>query len=250
MKEQIENAIDWIKNQDIDGCLTGSCLLDYYEGQDIDVFTYNEAAYTKLLYSMYHNPMFLLLDPIEIWKFKDWTSNTYKGSLKKLGLVSIKFKYNLSVDVNVIYKKGQESIFQVLASFDMDIISKGFDLKTKMMLDLSENRPGIATWNKWNNRFYDVNIWSISSLLRQFQRVIKYHKRGYDTDEITLKYIEILKEMMEYENIFNSIKIDEKVESIKKNGIILVQIFNKWLETHSITDEEMDVLTLTIKELR
>jgi hypothetical protein len=250
MKEQINNAIEWIKEQDVEGVITGSCLLDYYEGQDIDIFTYNESAFTKLIYSMYHNPMFLLMDPIEKWKFKDWTESTYRGSLKKLGLVSIKMVYNTCVNVNIIFKENKKSIFDVLASFDMDIIAKGYDLKTKKILDLSEGREGIATWNKWNKSFYNVNIWSMNQLLRQFERIIKYHKRGYNTDEITLKYKEILKDMMEYENIFNSAKVDEKVEIIKKNGIILNQILDKWLETHELTESETELLNLTIKELR
>ena len=41
MKEQINSAIEWIKTQDIEGCITGSCLLEYFEGQDIDVFCYS-----------------------------------------------------------------------------------------------------------------------------------------------------------------------------------------------------------------
>ena len=252
MEQQFNNAIDWIKTQNINGCITGSCMLGYLEGQkqDIDVFTYDESAFTKLIYSMYHNPMFLLLDPMEKWKFKDWTENPFKGSIKKLGLVSIKFKYNTCIDVNVIFKEHRKSIFDVLCSFDMDIIAKGYDLKTKKILDLSENRPGIATWNKWNNQFYNANIWSINNLLRQFQRVIKYHNRGFNTDEVTLKYKEILLEMMEYENIFNSTKVDEKIEIIKKNGEILIQIFDKWLSTHVLSEQEDELLELTIKELR
>ena len=41
MKQQVENAIKWIKEQPIQGCITGSCLLDYFEGADVDVFVYN-----------------------------------------------------------------------------------------------------------------------------------------------------------------------------------------------------------------
>jgi hypothetical protein len=250
MKEQVDNAITWIKSQEIEGCLTGSCLLDYFEGQDIDVFAYNEAAFTKLIFSMYFNPMFLLIDPIEQWKFKDWTETTYKGSLKKLGLITIKFKYNMCVDVNIIFKERNNTIFDVLANFDLDIIAKGYDLKSKKVLDLCENRNGKkATWNRWNKQFYNPNIWAISRVLRQFERVIKYHKRGYDTDEVVLKYKEILTQMLEYENIFNSTKMDEKVMSVKTNSLILIKIFDKWLDTHEISDTEIKLMKETIKTL-
>lgn len=252
MKEQINQAIDWIKNQDIDGCLTGSCLLDYFEGQDIDIFVFNEAAFTKLIYSMYfdRDKKFLLVEELEQWKFKDWTSNPYKGSLKKLGLISIKFKYNMCVDVNVIFKEKHNSVFDVLSSFDMDIICKGIDLKTKKELDLSDNvGTKVATWNKWNKAFYDPNIWQISRILRQFERVVKYHNRGYNTDLIVLKYKQIITDLINYKNIFKSISVNEKVESIKINGTILLQIFDKWLETHTIKDEELELLRETIKKI-
>lgn len=252
MKQQLDDVIEIIKKIDVEGCITGSCLLGYFpEGkQDVDVFLYSEAAFTKMLYTLKFHPMFLIIDPVEKWKAEDWCNSSYKGSIKKVGLISIKIVYNTCVDVNVIFKEHKHSIFDVLSSFDMDIISKGYDLKTKKILDLSENRAGIATWNKWNKQFYSVNIWSINSLLRQFERIIKYHKRGYNTDELVYKYKEILVEMMEYDNIFNSAKVDEKIISIKKNGEILLNILDKWLETHILTEGEQELLNLTIKELR
>ena len=252
MKTQIDNAIVWLKEQDIEGCITGSALLEYFPGanQDVDVFTYNEAAFTKLIFSMYHNPLFLLVEPLEQWKFKDWTENPYKGSLKKLGLISIKFKYNMSIDVNVIFKEKNHTIFDVLSTFDIDIIAKGYDLKTKKTLDLSENNgEKVATWNKWNKQFYNPNIWAVSRILRQFERVIKYHKRGYNTDAVAVKYKEILEEMLVYENIFSSEKVDEKVASVKTNSKILIKILDNWLVTHTITDTELELIKETIKKL-
>ena len=53
MKEQINNALTFLKEQDIDACITGSVMLDYFEGQDIDVFCYSESSMTKLLYTLY-----------------------------------------------------------------------------------------------------------------------------------------------------------------------------------------------------
>jgi hypothetical protein len=49
MKEQIENCIEILKKQEINGCITGSCLLDYFEGQDIDLFTYDKASLVYVL---------------------------------------------------------------------------------------------------------------------------------------------------------------------------------------------------------
>lgn len=249
MKEQINDAIEWLKLQNVDGCITGSCLLDYFEGQDVDVFVYNESSFTKLLYSMYFNPRFLLIEKLEEWKFKEWTTKDYKKSLKKMGLVTIKFKYNTCIDVNVIYKEKSKSIFDVLSTFDLNIICKGFDLKTKKILDLTDNPGKIADYNKWNLNFESPDIWSISRLLRQFMRVIKYHERGYNTDKVVLKYKSIIEDLMQFENIYNSVLVDQKVDNIKTNGKILIAIMDKWLENHSITDEEKTLLNNKIKEI-
>ncbi len=248
MKEIINNAVDWIKSQDIRACITGSVLLDYFEGQDIDVFTYDEASFTKLLYSMHFNPMFQLLEPIEKWKFEEYT-NSKKSSLHKLGLITVKFKYNLSVDVNVIYKTKDTNLFNVLSSFDMDIIAKGYDIQTKQYLDLSGNNGKIASWNRWNTTFYAEDVWSINKLLRQFERCIKYHKRGYNTDALVIKYIELLDKLLNYHSIFNSNNFNDKLIIMKDNGKILKQILEKWLQDHSLTDKELELLQQKIKEL-
>ena len=93
MKEQINNAIDWIKEQPIKGCITGSCLLEYFEGQDIDVFTYDEKSFNKILFAMHHNDMFTILDPLEKWKFEQYI-NKNNSTFYKFGLITIKFNYN------------------------------------------------------------------------------------------------------------------------------------------------------------
>jgi 3-methyladenine DNA glycosylase AlkC len=66
---------------------------------------------------------------------------------------------------------------------------------------------------------------------------------------MTHKYIEILQGMIEYENIFTSDKVDEKVISVKTNSKILITILNQWLATHSITEDEIKLIESTIKNL-
>lgn len=248
MKEQINNAIEFLKNQDFKGCITGSCLLDYFPGQDIDVFAYDEASFTRMLYCLQYNDMFHIIDDLELWKFKEYTEKN-SSSLNKLGLVSIKFKYNTCVDVNVIFKKGKNNIFSVISSFDMDIIATGYDLATKQTLSLSQNDGKTAHWNKWNTQFYDVNIWGVGRLLRQFNRCVKYHERGYNTDNIVKKYQEILTGFLHYKNIFDSVKVEEKVDNVKEQANILNKIFDIWLEKHELSDVEKELIAKTIKNL-
>ena len=193
--------------------------------------------------------MFLIIDKMEQWKANDWCDSSCKGSIKKLGLVTIKFVYNMSIEVNIIFKEKNHSIFDVLSTFDLDIIAVGYDLKSKKTLDLSESTGKDCTWNKWNKAFYNPNIWAVSRILRQLERCFKYHNRGYNTDEVALKYKEILNSMLEYENIFNSEKVDEKVQSVQKNSKILIKIIDLWLEKHTISETELELLRETLKQL-
>jgi glycerol-3-phosphate cytidylyltransferase-like family protein len=249
MKEQINAAIEWLKKQPIKGCVTGSCLLDYYEGQDVDIFVYDEKSFNKLLFAMHHNPMFNILDPLELWKFNQYI-NVNDSTFYKFGLITIKFMYNTCIPVNIVLKKKCQDIFSVLSSFDMDIISKGWDIETKQYLDLSQKLEGkTATWNRWNTSFYSDEIWKISRILRQLERCFKYYKRGYDVDLVVLKYIELIDKLEEYESIFNSENFNEKLKITKANIATVKQICQLWLQTHTITDEELTKLQEKIKEI-
>jgi hypothetical protein len=248
MKNQIQESIKWIKEQPIKGCITGSCLLDYFEGQDVDVFVYDEKSFIKLLFAMHHNDMFTQLDPLEKWKFEQYI-NKNDSTFFKFGLITIKFDYNTCIPINIIFKKKCQDIFSVLSSFDLDIICKGYDIETKQELDLSEGGGKVATWNKWNTAFYSEEIWKISRILRQLERCFKYHKRGYNTDALTLKYIELLEKLQVFESIFSSENFNEKLKVTKANTLIVKQICEVWLRTHEITEEQIELVKLKIKEI-
>ena len=117
-------------------------------------------------------------------------------------------------------------------------------------MDLSENKDTkVATWNKWNTAFYSGEIWQISRILRQLERCFKYHKRGYNTDAVVLKYIELIGKLQDVTNIFNSDKFSAKLKITQENTLIVKQICEKWLETHEITDKQIELLQLKIKEI-
>tara|TARA_R110000765_G_scaffold397616_2_gene491820 strand:- start:403 stop:867 length:465 start_codon:yes stop_codon:yes gene_type:complete len=152
--------------------------------------------------------------------------------------------------VNIIIKRGSSNIHAVLSSFDMDIVAKGYDLETKQMLDLSENLPNKeATWNTWNTAFYGNERWKVTRVLRQLSRCFKYHKRGYNTDKIVLKYMELLEERTKQKNIFKSERFQEMMDISKNNIKIVKKICQIWLETHEITDDQEELLQLKIKEI-
>jgi len=248
MKQQVENLKNWFIDQPIKGCITGSCLLDYFEGQDVDLFVYDEKSFINIVYAMKYNKMFTILNPLEDWKFEQYLD---KGSkvFSKFDLITIKFLYNTCIIANVTYKMNKNNSFSVLSSFDMNIICKAYDIETKQTLDLTENsnKTKLASWNKWNTSYYDVrNIWTTSRILRQLDRCFKYHKRGYNTDEVVLKYMSLIDGLLEYESIFKSINFNERLEELKKNANTLKNICNIWLEKHEISDEELELLQKTI----
>lgn len=248
MKEIKTKAIEWLKNQPVKGCITGSCLLEYWDDGDIDIFVYDEKSFTKLLFAMYHNKMFTILDPLEKWKFEQYI-NKNQDNFYKFGLITIKFTYNTCVDVNIVLKKSCPNIFAVLSTFDMDIISKGYDIETKQYLDLSQNDGKIAHWNKWNPAFYSDEIWQINRVLRQLERCIKYHKRGYNTDNLVIKYIELINKLQDFTSIFSSENFNEKLIITKANTLIVKNICELWLKTHEISEEQIELLKQKIKEI-
>lgn len=244
MKTQIDNCIAILKKQEVNGCITGSCLLDYFEGQDIDIFMYDEPSFTKLLWFMYYNPMFTILDPMELHKFEDFT-NRGKSSLDSLGLITIKFKYNLCVDVNIIFKKFNKTCFDVISNFDLDIITTAYDLKTGKTISLRESTGNVGTWNTWNSSFYDVNFWGTKRLLRQFERVVKYTQRGYDLTSVTDKYIEIVEKVVGTENIYKTEKGNKYHNDSIEQFEVVLKILKVWKRDLVMTPEQL----LTLKTL-
>lgn len=251
MKEQQQNLIEYIKSlKNMRGCITGSSLLpEYHEGSDVDLFMYDVKSFTKMYYTLINNPMFTILDATEQWKAKMFENKEEKYG--KVPIITIKIHYNTAIPLNLILKKDSTDIFSTLSSFDLNLICKGFCLQAREYLDLTENSvtTKIVNVNKWNPRYNSDNIWDLSRVFRQFSRVIKYHNRGYNTDAVAIRYKEILEDIIEFENIFKSEKMEEKLNSIKINGEILIKVIDVWLKTKTITSEELSLIEETVNKL-
>lgn len=245
MKKQIKSVIQLLKKQNIDGCITGSCLLDYFKGQDVDVFVYNKSSFNKLLFFMYYNSMFQILDPLEKHKFEEYIDHD-KSSLKKIGLITIKFKYNTCIDVNITYKEFHHNLFDVISNFDLDIIARGYDIKTKQELNLRQSTGKKGTWNRWNKSFYSSDIWSIKRLLRQFERVVKYTERGYDLTSVTDKYIELVKDILSKENIYKTERGTKFFEDTTQQFEIVLKVLQTWKKKKKMSPEEILILKTLI----
>lgn len=251
MKEQQLKLIDYLKKLEIDGCITGSALLnEYYEGADVDFFCYSDKAFIKMFYQLYHDPSFQILDKIEAWKASQFM-NAENNKDFKYGVQSIKFTFNTCLELNIVRKKGCDNAFSVISSFDMDIITKCWDNASKQYLDLSgdSSKTKIANPNKWNKSFASSEIWEISRILRQLTRCIKYYKRGFNTDPMIHKYIELIDTLQEFQSIFSSENFNEKLKITQENTLVIKQLCQLWLTTHEITDEQLELLKTKVKEI-
>lgn len=258
MEKQIKNAISWIKevtilDKPINGCITGSCMLDtYWEGMDIDIFVYSSEEFINVLWKLYYDNNFQLLEPTEIWKFDRFVKESSWQKENKLSINTIKFMWNTCIPVNIIFKNNKKTIFDVLSSFDIDIVALGYDLRSGKYLDLGDEiyrADKIALPNKWNTEYDNPTIWSVSKMLRQVGRIIKYYNRGYNTDPIVLKYIELIDKILEDQNIFNSPKYDVLLKTAKTNFTLIKDIFKAWLDTHTITKKTLELIETKIKEI-
>ena len=247
MKQDFKKVFKLISDLDINGCITGSYMLGYHKdwNQDIDVFCYDKSSFTALLYYMHYSPMFLILDPLEKHKYDEYTKSN-KSSLDKLGLITIKFKYNMCIDVNVVYKEYQKNIFEVLANFDLDIITIGYDIKTGETLSLRQSEGMTGTWNKWNKAFYDPNYWTIWRLIRQFERIVKYTDRGYNLESVVDKYISLIKTAMKEQNIYKSEKGTAFHENMMAQLKLVHKILVEYKKVGTVSEEGLKTLKTII----
>lgn len=235
MINQIKDVIDIIKSQDINGCITGSSLIGYFENQDVDVFVYDEHSFRKVLFFMIHNDMFNIPNSSEKWKLDNYLTGKL-NLFEKYDLLTIKFLYNTCVYVNIIIKKDCNNIFSVLSSFDMNFLTIGIDIYTGKILNINDDLN--ASWNKWNVNYYSSDNWSFGKFTRQFIRCIKYQKRGYDTDNVVRKYIELINDKCKSMHMHL-----EKSKLYYGMLMNLSDIMDKWLSEHFIDDTQIQKLT-------
>lgn len=220
MKGKMNEAIDLLKKLNINGCITGSSMIDgdydNWESQpDIDLFVYAKPQLqyaANMLIQMYG---FTPLNAGEQWKIN--RLNNYE-SKKKMPVETLKIMKD-GIIVNISYKENKTNIFDVLASFDMSIIMVGYDIKKHVLLDL---RCGWANMvrededNRWSPsiniaypnplRDQDVDMYGVQMWVRQFDRVIKYWNRGYDTRPMAKFYIKLIDGVLETGKLFSTEK--------------------------------------------
>lgn len=220
LTREIKDTIEFLKESDINGCITGSSMIpdadfDTWDAvPDIDVFVYNEMQLLHASDVLMYKHGFKLLSAGEEWKF-DRVCN--RGAQSNAALTTMKLKRG-NVVVNITYKKWKNNIMSVLASFDMSCIMIGYDIPFGWGIDMRTKDIKVFDdkHGRWSDdpkvsvpnpmRKQDVDMYGTEMWVRQFDRVIKYWNRGIDTRPMARFYIKLINEVIDRGRLFESEK--------------------------------------------
>lgn len=245
-REQIDSAINLIKTLDIDGCITGSCLMDGFDPDgwgtepDVDVFVFGEGELFRAVEIMRYG---LRMVPgtgtersrrQEEWKLQRLQT---AGLNTRLGITTYKFSCR-DIIVNVTFKQRRHhgrwvpilSTPEVLQSFDMSIVMQGYDIKHHVWYDMRVGDPKVAVPNPL--RDHDCVMWTVAKWVRQFDRVVKYYNRGFDTRPMARFYLDMIDECIDAGCLFDSEESQEAFESFSSEFIEKRAAIADWLEEH------------------
>lgn len=247
-KEKIEVMIEVVKTMPIHGCITGSCFLPGFDPDawgstpDVDVFVYSEAdlirAITLAEYTLDMKPGTGSdrSEKQERWKI----GRLFKSGLnKKLGITTYKFECD-GVVLNFTYKMSKEQgrwvpitdAPGVLRSFDMSIVMQGYDIESRVMFDLRPDDVPVTTAVPNPLRDHDCVMWTVSKWVRQFDRVVKYYSRGYDTRPMAEFYLKMIDECIDAGCLFDSEESHEAFDAFSEEFLAKRAIIADWLEDH------------------
>jgi hypothetical protein len=242
--DKIKETIEILKGTDIEGCISGSCMLPdkdfslWEDVPDVDVFVYNEwmLLYASDLLMLKHG--FELCNEGEKWKFNRVRT---RGQNSKAPLTTLKLQKD-GVVVNLTYKKYKTNLINVLSSFDQSGIMIGYDIPFGFGLDMRtkdikvfddrhgrwSDSPDVSVPNPMRKQ--DADMYTTEMWVRQFSRVIKYWKRGFDTRPMARFYIDLINKVLETGALFSTDKSTEAYEGFKTMYEPLRDKMVAWLE--------------------
>lgn len=247
-KAKIDMAIKVVKSMPINGCITGSVWLPGFDPDtwggtpDIDVFVYSEEDLIRAIdYSMFE----LKMKPgtgtdrsekQELWKI----DRLFKSGLNyKIGITTYKFNCD-GIILNFTYKMTKQhgrwipitDAPGVLKSFDMSIVLQAYDIQSRIMYDLRPDYvlPTVAIPNPM--RDHDCVMWTVSKWVRQFDRVVKYWNRGFDTRPMARFYLKMIDECIEAGCLFDSEESQAAFTSFSEEFLAKRAVIADWLEEH------------------
>jgi len=221
LTERIRSAIEEIKTTSINGCVTGSCMLDadfdtWDTPPDVDVFTYGELYMVDAVCQL--RALGYEWGKDEERRSAEQEATKYEWLLqgkrnKSESLLQTLKLHRDGVCVNVSCRKYQRTVSDVIANFDMTIIMKGYDIRLGALVDYTGcySDPHVAILNPLRKQ--DTDMWTIAKWVRQYDRVIKYWNRGFDTRPACRSYVEMIDEFLERGALWTSPQATEAYES-------------------------------------
>lgn len=238
-----------IKQTDIDGCITGSSLTeeskaDWEEVPDIDVFTYSPYAMVhacdvcEYVLGLRPGGDPLTSDEGERWK----VSKVRVSGRGDRDLATCKFTDG-NVVVNVSNRRYERSAMDVIARFDMSIVLQAYDIRSGTLIDFRDCKAKndvakvigvedgsryVAVPNPFRN--FDGTTWNAAKWLRQWDRVIKYWGRGFDTRPMARFYLNMIREVTNGGCMFKTETSRKAYESFVEEFSDLEKKIVTWLE--------------------
>ena len=225
LRDDIDKMQMRIMDTDIEGCITGSSLAENWDVDeaeikpDIDIFTYSPYAMVHAIDVVeYKLGLAPGGDEVSSDKGEAWKAKKMRTSGRGFGrdLATCKFTDG-SVVVNVSNRKGERSAMDVIARFDMSIVLQAYDIPSGSLIDMrcvqpkadlvdviksKGGDPMVAVPNPF--RSFDGATWEAKKWLRQWDRVIKYWNRGFDTRPMARFYSNMIKEVIDGGSLFKT----------------------------------------------
>lgn len=245
-REKIASAIELVKTLPINGCITGSCLLPGFDPDgwgsvpDVDVFVFGEDELVSAIEIARHALKMVPGSGTErSRKQEEWKLDRLKqaGLNYKIGITTYKF-YCEGVILNFTFKQRKFhgrwipilDTPGVLQSFDMSIVMQGYDIKHHVMYDMRVGRWDVAVPNPL--RDHDCVMWTVAKWVRQFDRVVKYYNRGFDTRPMAKFYLDMIDECIEAGCLFDSEESKAAFESFSEEFLEKRAQIADWYDTH------------------
>lgn len=247
-KEKIDKLIDIVKTMPISGCVTGSCLMPGFDPDawgstpDVDVFVYSEddlvraVTIAEHVWGMTPGTGSERSEQQERWKLERLFTN---GLNFKIGITTYKFT-ECGATLNFTYKQSKvkgkwvpiTNATDVIISFDMSIVMQAYDIKSHVLFDLRPDNVPETTAIPNPLRNHDCVMWTVSKWIRQFDRVVKYYNRGYDTRPMAKFYLEMIDECIKAGCLFDSEESVSMFESYSKEFIERRAVIEEWYKEH------------------
>lgn len=248
IKDKIDKTIEIVKHMPIDGCITGSVWLPGFNpdlwgsAPDVDVFVYSENDLMRAIdYAMYELEMKPGTGSDRSEKQERWKIDRlmHDGINRKIGITTYKF-YCDGVIINFTYKMQRVqgkwvpivNAPSVLMSFDMSIVMQAYDIKSRVMFDMRPDNvpPTTAIPNPLRN--HDCMMWTVAKWVRQFDRVVKYYNRGYDTRPMARFYLDMIDECIEAGCLFDSEESNTAFMNFSEEFLEKRAVIADWYEEH------------------